>query len=323
MRSFHTRYKAVVHYLHFCRSIRKVANIYGVSKSSLHRWLHQNDRYTSCKASRNRSTKATRPEIVAAIQSTLQQCPFTTANQLAEVLQKKCGVHVSRSTASRWTKASGYTWKKAFKAVSIQHDPGQIMDFCNRYRSCHRDGIVCIDEMAFYVGDRPKRGYALKGKRLNVPSTKSLRHKKYTVVMAVSRRGVVHYEVLESNCNTQQYTRFIESLPCPPGTTLLMDNVSFHKSKSTIDSMRTKGYLPLYIPPYSPRVNAIENVFAVLKSRFRAYCPVRDVVSFDYKDAFFRAVSSTGSLNAFFDRVDCVVEDVFLCGGEDFHGVDR
>ena len=322
MRSLDIRYKAIVHYLYFCRSIRKVAKLYGVSKTSLHRWIRQSGGFIARNARKNRSRKSIRSEVAAVIEKTLQHNPFTTVDKLAVVLKDECGVHVSRSTASRWTKAAGYTWKKAFKAVTIQHDPSSVMDFCNRYRSCKRDDIVCVDEMAFYVGERPKRGYALKGRRLNVPSTRSLRHKKYTVVMAVSRQGIVRCDVLDSNCNTHHYAHFIDCLPCSAGTTLLMDNVSFHKSKQVVDAMRIKGYMPLYIPPYSPRVNAIENVFAMLKIRFRSRCPTKDDASFDYKSTFVQLVSSTEPLDAFFDRVDRIVDEAFLCGGEGFRGID-
>jgi hypothetical protein len=38
MISLETRYRSVVHYKYFLRSLRKVCNIYNVSKSSLHRW---------------------------------------------------------------------------------------------------------------------------------------------------------------------------------------------------------------------------------------------------------------------------------------------
>jgi hypothetical protein len=41
MISKETRYRAVVHYTHFLRSLRKVSAIYKVSKSSLQRWTSQ------------------------------------------------------------------------------------------------------------------------------------------------------------------------------------------------------------------------------------------------------------------------------------------
>lgn len=41
MHKLDTRVKAVVHYVHFQKSIRKVAALYKVPKSTLQRWIHQ------------------------------------------------------------------------------------------------------------------------------------------------------------------------------------------------------------------------------------------------------------------------------------------
>ena len=44
-----------------------------------------------------------------------------------------------------------------------------------------------------------------------------------------------------------------------------MDNVSFHKSKDVIDIIDKTTNEAIFIPPYSPELNPIEEVFSVLK----------------------------------------------------------
>jgi transposase len=74
--------------------------------------------------------------------------------------------------------------------------------------------------------------------------------------MAVSsQRGVVGAQILDHNCRKADFIEFIRHLDVPTGTSLLMDNV---------EMISDKGLCPLFIPQYSPRVNAIENVFGVL-----------------------------------------------------------
>jgi transposase len=172
MHSLDVRYRAVVHYTHFCKSLRKVAKTYGVSKSSLSRWVSQRDPLL---AQKSKKKKTLLSDVKETIRSALHDKPFTTAKQMSHILKTSCGLTPSRSTVSRWIKLAGYTWKKAFKHVAIHHDSDRIMTFCNQYMSCAPNDIVCIDEMAFYVGERPSRGYALRGKRLNVSSERSLR----------------------------------------------------------------------------------------------------------------------------------------------------
>jgi putative transposase len=44
-----------------------------------------------------------------------------------------------------------------------------------------------------------------------------------------------------------------------------MDNTTFHKSNRTKELIESKGATILYLPPYSPDFNPIENDFANIK----------------------------------------------------------
>ena len=48
-----------------------------------------------------------------------------------------------------------------------------------------------------------------------------------------------------------------------------MDNVAFHKNRQLQEELSNRGISCLFIPPYSPRCNPIEEVFSVMKRRFR------------------------------------------------------
>ena len=63
-----------------------------------------------------------------------------------------------------------------------------------------------------------------------------------------------------------------------PGTVAVLDNIQFHHSKETMNAFSIMGIRPLFVPPYSPEFNFIENVFSLLKqvtqtsTRFSASC---------------------------------------------------
>lgn len=42
------------------------------------------------------------------------------------------------------------------------------------------------------------------------------------------------------------------------GKFIVMDNASIHKSKSMIRKIERRGYKMIYLPPYSPGLNPIE-----------------------------------------------------------------
>ena len=55
-----------------------------------------------------------------------------------------------------------------------------------------------------------------------------------------------------------------------PGDTVILDNLSAHKGAAVRQTIETAGATLLFLPPYSPDYNPIEQVFAKLKARLRA-----------------------------------------------------
>jgi transposase len=255
------------------------------------------------------------------IRYTINTNPFSSWKSLAHNILSQHDVRVSRSTTGRALKSLGYTRKKARRVVNKQHDPADIMNFCNSYIE-NENELICIDESCFYVGEQGKFGYAMRGERLHVRAQSSLRRRKYTLVMAISKTGIVHHEILEHNCKTTDFVKFIQHPRIPQGATLLMDNVQFHKSSSVKDALHLKNCKQLFIPPYSPRTNAIENVFGVLKCKFRNLCPAHADASCDYKSLFENVLHEKYTFNAYFDRVNAFVHRTLDDGGVGFVGYD-
>jgi transposase len=54
-----------------------------------------------------------------------------------------------------------------------------------------------------------------------------------------------------------------------PGDVVVMDNLSSHKGLAVRRAIEAAGARLLYLPPYSPDFNPIENAFAKLKALLR------------------------------------------------------
>ena len=266
------RYKAVVHYEHFLPSLRKVAKLYSVSKSSLQRWV-SNKCGPKQKAAKRR--KAQLCKVVAdCVNACLASNPMQTMSALQMEVAKRCGLRRSVRTVGRWVHRLGYRFKKAYTFVPPVPDAPRVQDFCSSIQGKDPDQIVWIDEAGFYVGDHATRGYSPVGKRLRVAASRTLRRIKLTLLMAMTKTGVVHFEILDSNCNKLSFARFVHGLAgkVSGNATLVMDNVQFHKSKEACDAYRSIGCSVLYTPPYSPRLNAIEYAFSLMKRMYRREC---------------------------------------------------
>jgi len=85
--------------------------------------------------------------------------------------------------------------------------------------------------------------------------------------MAINTNGVLLCEIFTKSINTDKLYNFLEKLLInKKDKYILMDNVSFHKSKKIKKLVEDSGNHLLFIPPYSPDFNPIEEVFSKLKS---------------------------------------------------------
>jgi transposase len=78
--------------------------------------------------------------------------------------------------------------------------------------------------------------------------------------------------VLDQPINGQSFIDYIEQFLVPTlskGDVVIMDNLSSHKRPAVRQAIRSAGAKLLFLPPYSPDLNPIEQVFAKLKHLLR------------------------------------------------------
>jgi transposase len=61
--------------------------------------------------------------------------------------------------------------------------------------------------------------------------------------------------------------------PWPRGDVVILDNLASHKGKAARKAIRAKGAHLIFLPPCSPDLNPIEQVFAKLKHMMRKAQP--------------------------------------------------
>jgi transposase len=93
-----------------------------------------------------------------------------------------------------------------------------------------------------------------------------------TVVAGLSLRGMIAPFVLSGPINRDAFEVYVERVLVPelrPGDIVVMDNLSSHKGPRVRAMIEAAGACLLFLPPYSPDFNPIENAFAKLKARLR------------------------------------------------------
>ena len=79
--------------------------------------------------------------------------------------------------------------------------------------------------------------------------------------------------VYDGAMNGIVFLAYVEQVLVPtlhPGDVVIMDNLPAHKAAGIRNAIEAAGANLLYLPPYSPDFNPIENAFAKLKALLRA-----------------------------------------------------
>lgn len=258
------RHRAAIHYLHFDRSLRRVAKIYGVGKSSVARWaraLEVPD--TNGRKVRQSAVARLKPKIA----EHLQQNPFLTVGALLKKVREQ-GEKVGMTTVHRAIRAANFSRKRTrprFAPKIATAEEGRT--FLTSLNNASE--LIAVDETSIYVDDSPRYGYTLKGTRCVHRRKCPVRTGRVTLLLAVSpTRGVVHHEVVKGSVTSDRFAGFVRNISAP-GSTAILDNAVFHKTAAVREAAQGAGISLLFTPPYSPEFNPIEGCFSVMKQALR------------------------------------------------------
>jgi transposase len=131
--------------------------------------------------------------------------------------------------------------------------------------------LVFIDETWASTNMARLYGRAPKGERLRA----GIPHGHWqttTFVAGLRLTGMVAPMVLDGPINREAFQAYLDQVLVPelrPGDIVVLDNLGSHKGASRLDCLANAGATLLYLPPYSPDFNPIENAFAKLKALLR------------------------------------------------------
>ncbi len=78
--------------------------------------------------------------------------------------------------------------------------------------------------------------------------------------------------VLDGPMNAAWFLAYVEQVLAPtlnPGDLVILDNLPAHKGSAVRNAVEATGAKLLFLPPYSPDFNPIENAFSKLKALLR------------------------------------------------------
>ena len=114
-------------------------------------------------------------------------------------------------------------------------------------------------------------GRAPRGQRL-MAAVPHGHWKTSTFVAALRTGGLTAPLVVDGAMNGDIFHAYVEQVLAPTlnaGDIVIMDNLSSHKVAGVRDAIEACGATLIYLPPYSPDLNPIEQAFAKLKALLR------------------------------------------------------
>jgi transposase len=93
-----------------------------------------------------------------------------------------------------------------------------------------------------------------------------------TLVAGLRQSGVIAPLVLDGPMTGAAFRAYVEQFLAPelaPGDVVVLDNLAAHKVQGARQALAAAGASLLYLPPYSPDLNPIEQLFAKLKAQLR------------------------------------------------------
>jgi len=139
--------------------------------------------------------------------------------------------------------------------------------------------LIFIDETWAKTNMTRLRGRAPVGERL-IAKVPHGHWKTTTLIAALDRGGIRCSTVVDGAVNAEVFEAFVQQVLLPTlvaGDVVVMDNLSSHKRRRTRELIRSRGAEVLFLPPYSPDLNPIENVFAKIKQCLRSLaCRTRE-----------------------------------------------
>ena len=136
------------------------------------------------------------------------------------------------------------------------------------------DNIVYVDESGFESSSCRLRGWGPIG--LQVYGERSGNKRPRTSLIAGRKgRKLIAPVLFSGSTDADWFNHWIENHLFPVLDTpsvIVVDNARFHKTEPTFVLFKNSPHVLLFLPPYSPDFNPIENDFANIKKR-RQFAP--------------------------------------------------
>lgn len=193
-------------------------------------------------------------------------------SEIASELRKK-NITISQSSISRILKDMNYTRKRLVK-IPIERNCSTILtkrqEYARTIEYLPNENLVFLDETGCNLHITRNYGYS----PLNTKAYKVVRGNRgqnISCMVAIKNTGVISFDIRDGSFDGDSFIQYIneklsDHFMNNPNDILIMDNCRFHHRKDVIELLERKRIGFMFLPPYSPQLNPIEEYFSFFKA---------------------------------------------------------
>lgn len=217
----------------------------------------------------------------------LVENPPTYLHELSSMLLQSTGKDISTASIHRLLQKCGFSYKKL--ALRAQQRSGELRQkFMEEMTIYSPEMLVFVDETG--TDKRSclrKYGYAMKG-RPAISEKLLVRGKRFSAISSMSMSGILDLAITTQSVDGEAFISFVERNLLPhllpfngvnEKSVVILDNASIHHVPEIESLIEETGAIAIYLPPYSPDLNPIEECFSKIKNILRANDPLIQISS--------------------------------------------
>ena len=152
-----------------------------------------------------------------------------------------------------------------------EQQPQKVADYLQEIEQIPKDKIACVDETGVDSYLHRECCWSPRGQKI-IGQIAGKKHRRVGIVAARVGEEIIAPLQYDGTMNSLLFEAWFEiSLmsELAGGSAIVMDNAAFHRKAKLAEIAQKHGHRVIFLPPYSPELNPIENFWAWLKAKLR------------------------------------------------------
>ena len=205
-----------------------------------------------------------------------EDCALTLRN-LKDLIEVTFNITIGKSTIAKYIGDFNYSIKRISIQPERRNNESAIssrFNYATRFlqlMSTYRETqFIFVDEFGVNVSMRKRYGRSAIGRRA-VLRVSNLRSRNISVCAAMNIEGLLKFVHSDRSYDSAQFKQFLALVSAKlrenglGEVVFVLDNASIHKTREINEFVSSLGHELLFLTPYSPFLNPIENLFSQWK----------------------------------------------------------